>query len=74
MSNQGRVTGGDFLRMGVLLATLRALLGLPRATMVWGDCPQCGSHVPMLKVRGKDGGPSMMTCTNCPYRVEFGES
>lgn len=64
-----RVTVGDFLRLGVLLATLRSLLNLPRATFARGDCPSCGANVLMLRERGKDGGPSVVTCTNCSYRT-----
>lgn len=67
--DERRVTAGDFLRLGVALATLRLLLNMPNATFTRGDCPNCGPNVLMLQERGRNGAPAVVTCTNCPYKT-----
>lgn len=67
--DERRVTAGDFLRLGVALATLRLLLNMPNATFTRGDCPNCGAGVLMLQERGRNGGATTVTCTSCPYKT-----
>jgi hypothetical protein len=65
-TNDKRATAQSFLQMGVLLATLRGLLGMPNAVYVYRDCPNCGADVPFLRDKRADGSYKI-TCSACPY-------